>query len=114
MEPNQDSNSDTCVEQGELSMTREGAPLDLPGISAPPPTFDGRMFVWVLVQQAWALVNPTPQLIVDVEMFKYKQSVLSNQGVVTVLREHVLTLDEYGMTLEELKERYPLDAQAGA
>lgn len=81
----------------------------LPTQATPPqvPEYDGRFFAWVNVQQCWAVPKPTPQLIIDVDMFKYKQSVLSNQGVVTIVSQHPLSIEEYDLTLSDLAKRYP-------
>ena len=71
-------------------------------------TTDGRYFAWVRNVSPWIEPKLYPQLIVDTEMAKYLINHQNQQARLEIVGDkHVLSLDEYGLTINELAEKYP-------
>jgi hypothetical protein len=68
---------------------------------------DGRYFAWIRSVTPWVPPKLYPQLIVDAEMVEYLINHQNQQAKLDVVAKHVLTIDQYDMTIDELVEKYP-------
>lgn len=81
-----------------------GEPDLSPPCLAPQQIEDGRYFAWIDHIMPWSEPCLQPQLILDVNMHQY---VLDHNKNIRLIAKHVLPVEHYDLTLDELRVRYP-------
>lgn len=72
------------------------------------PVKDGRFFAWVRDTSLWAEPKLSPQLFIDTEVAKYLINHQNTQSKLEIVgNKHVLELNQYNLTLDQLAKKYP-------
>jgi len=66
--------------------------------------FDGRYFVWVAHCTPWSEPKLEPQLCNDAKLCDYQ---FENRKNIKVVSKHVLAIEDYGLTLDQLIRKFP-------
>jgi hypothetical protein len=68
---------------------------------------DPPFFAWIYVCQPWAVPRLSPQLILDTGIADYLINHVNPSARLDIRAKHVLTLDEYNLTMDQLIKKYP-------
>ena len=87
-------------------LTLDSAALDeeLESPSAPRHSFDGRYLAWVIHYSPWLEPRLEPQLCNDAKLCDYQ---FENRKNIKVVSKHVLAIEDYGLTLDQLIRKFP-------
>jgi len=75
-----------------------------PCASTPRHQSDGRYLAWVLHCMPWSEPKLEPQLCMDAELCDHQ---FKNRKHVKIVAKHVLSIEDYGLTLDQLIGKFP-------